>query len=1021
MLISDEHFDAFLKCRTKAHFTFSSAPRGELSHPISDWQRHVAEYYQKNCQEYLRSGDGADCFVGTPGPEDLRNAKYALILEPLIVARDLESHIHALERGTTPTQKGHGPYVPIRFVPFEKISKHHKLMLAFDAFVLWKASGQIPTRGTIIHGLRRTVLHFKLDALIHEMQSLVGRLRALLAESSPPGPVLIRHCSECEFETYCRRTVIEKDDLSLLDSLGVTDRAKLNTKGIFTVTQLSYTFRPRRRPKRLASRKEKYHHPLKALAIRERKIHIVGKPELAIQGTPVYLDVEGMPDRDFYYLIGVRIPEGPSYLQYSFWADEVGDEEGIWRSLLSVLEHIENPVLIHYGAYETTFLKRLARRYPNSTPDPSYVATLITRGINLLGITYSQIYFPTYSNRLKDVARYLGFQWSHPAASGLQSLVWRQQWEETHDPSIKQFLITYNREDCEALEVVTRVVERVAAFAEGRSSVNGDADGVRVHSEDVQIVSKWRKFTSPLPVLEAINETAHWDYQRDRVYVRNSDWRRRSNASRTAPRTVRPHINKVVLCSAPSQCPQCRGKKLEAGPEQSKVVYDLHIGKASVKRWIVKYLFHHYDCLRCGAQVSLPERTWGRGKYGWNLVAFLIYEIVELCIPQRVTTRHVNRLFGLTLPRSSVGEQKRMAARLYEETRQMLLRRIVEGTLVHADETPIVIQGKRAYVWVFCNFEEVVYFYSESREAETMQTLLKGFKGVLVSDFYPAYDSMDCPQQKCLIHLMRDLNDDMLKNPYDDELRQIVQRFGELLKQIVGTVDRHGLKKRFLNKHLCEVEKFYKWLFTRQWQGEVATKCTQRFEKNRKKLFTFLRYDRVPWNNNNAEHAMKAFASLRDVIEGTTTASGIEEYLILLSVSETCRYKNLDVLEFLLSQEKDIDTFRRSRGRMRARPGRPSEKSTQERIVQQALEILAMYPVGLRFSSLVERLQELLPNESENTVRIYTWKLPAWRPLEVYKPARGIFRLVRFRETEATDLGTNGIAAASGPITGSVI
>ena len=46
-----------------------------------------------------------------------------------------------------------------------------------------------------------------------------------------------------------------------------------------------------------------------------------------------------------------------------------------------------------------------------------------------------------------------------------------------------------------------------------------------------------------------------------------------------------------------------------------------------------------------------------------------------------------------------------------------------------------------------------------------MQKLLKGFKGVLVSDFYPAYDWMECPQQKCLIHLMRDLNEDMLKNP----------------------------------------------------------------------------------------------------------------------------------------------------------------------------------------------------------------------------------------------------------------
>jgi hypothetical protein len=89
----------------------------------------------------------------------------------------------------------------------------------------------------------------------------------------------------------------------------------------------------------------------------------------------------------------------------------------------------------------------------------------------------------------------------------------------------------------------------------------------------------------------------------------------------------------------------------------------------------------------------------------------------------------------------------------------------------------------------------------------------------------------------------------------------------------------------------------------------VAIKCKQRFEKNREKLFTFLSYDGVPWNNNNAEHAVKAFAALRDVIEGPATPSGIDEYLILLSISETCRYKNVDFLGFLCSREKDVDAF----------------------------------------------------------------------------------------------------------------
>ena len=87
----------------------------------------------------------------------------------------------------------------------------------------------------------------------------------------------------------------------------VKERKKLHDKGIFTVTQLSYTFRPRRRPKRLRDKREKYRHSLRALAIRQKKIHIVGSPEIKIEGTPVYLDVEGLPDRDFYYLIGVRL------------------------------------------------------------------------------------------------------------------------------------------------------------------------------------------------------------------------------------------------------------------------------------------------------------------------------------------------------------------------------------------------------------------------------------------------------------------------------------------------------------------------------------------------------------------------------------------------------------------------------------------------------------------------------------------------------------------------------------------
>ena len=187
--------------------------------------------------------------------------------------------------------------------------------------------------------------------------------------------------------------------------------------------------------------------------------------------------------------------------------------------------------------------------------------------------------------------------------------------------------------------------------------------------------------------------------------------------------------------------------------------------------------------------------------------------------------------------------------------------------------------------------------------------MLRGFKGVLVSDFYTAYDSINCPQQKCLLHLIRDLNDEILKYPFNEELKELTQEFAMLLKSIIETIDRFGLKARFLKKHKAPIKRFYKALANRDYKSEAALKCKTRFEKYHDKLFTFIDYDGVPWNNNNAEHTIKAFAMLRKVIGGSSTDKGIREYLTLFSICETCKYKEVSFLEFLRSGEKDIDVF----------------------------------------------------------------------------------------------------------------
>jgi predicted RecB family nuclease len=172
---------------------------------------------------------------------------------------------------------------------------------------------------------------------------------------------------------------------------------------------------PRRRKRRKTipakdDKPSKSDHKLKALAIKKNQIHIVGSPSLSIEGTPVFMDVEGMADRSFYYLVGLRHEAQGAQVGQSFWANRPEDERDMWRDCLRAIKQIDNPQIVHYGAYEGRFLKRMRERYQTGAEDAEFVDRLIDTSVNLLAVIYGKIYFPTYSNGLKDIARMLGFE-----------------------------------------------------------------------------------------------------------------------------------------------------------------------------------------------------------------------------------------------------------------------------------------------------------------------------------------------------------------------------------------------------------------------------------------------------------------------------------------------------------------------------------------------------------------------------------------------------------------------------------
>jgi hypothetical protein len=631
----------------------------------------------------------------------------------------------------------------------------------------------------------------------------------------------------------------------------------------------------------------------------------------------VYLDVEGNPEEGFDYLVGLLVVEGGHEQRYSFWADTRDQEDEIFEQFLAVVNRYDDYLAFAYGAYEQAFLKRMRKRAKKKGPVDRVLKSLV----NVLSLVYAHFYFPTYSNGLKEVGACLGCSWSVPDASGTQSIVWRTRWEATRDERWKQELTMYNLDDCAALRRVTEFVYAAVATVGTAAGPGASAPGgLAVASvQDLDRAGnerKWGKVRFFHPDFDYVNDCAYFDYQRQRVFVRTNKTLRKNRRRPGAHHNRKLRVSRRLRVTS-SKCRACGGADIirwEHGvrvtPKAPRVkrAFDLIFTGGSIKRRVIECRAPLHECRSCGRRF-VPERYERLAKHFHGLMSWMMFEHVAHGISYEMLGEMLREFFGLVVSSPEVHMIKLLMARYYRPGYGRLLAKILSGPVLHIDETEVKLKTGKGYVWVLASLEAVVFLYRPTREGDFLKKLLKDFKGVLVSDFYAAYDSIDCPQQKCLIHLMRDMNQDLLSNPFDEELQSVTGPFGVLLREIVTTIDQHGLKQCHLKKYDRPVARFFESLAGQSFRSDAAEALRQRLLKNRDKLFTFIQHDGVPWNNNNAENAIKRFAYYREDTVGVMKEEGLKGYLVLLSLCHTCRYRGISFLKFLLSRERDVDTF----------------------------------------------------------------------------------------------------------------
>lgn len=452
---------------------------------------------------------------------------------------------------------------------------------------------------------------------------------------------------------------------------------------------------------------DRHYHALKALAIREDKVYIYKKPLIPTTKVNIYLDVEGDPDRNLYYLIGMIVDNGKFVEKYSYWINDENGKEETLEKFLDIFNHFEEFTVFHYGNYEVTFLRSLMTALKGKRNN--VIKKILDNSVNILSIVYTAIYFPTYSNDLKEIANYLGFEWSIKKVSGLHSIIWRRAWERNNKKKLMRRLVLYNMEDCFALKKLTNFIFLIAHENAIRNTEYSSIDIASEFRDELLKRYGGHRFGTQEFIFEDfnfINKRAYFEYQRNKVYVRTE--KKLIKVQRQLKKEIRykKEINQEINIADSKICPKCKSRDIYiARASASKIIVDIKFIKGGVKKWISKYIASHQRCKNCGKNFTSPKYKNIRIKYGHNLISWVIYQNIANSISFEKIEKTLANCFQISIGKVGVGNSyyfKTVASEYYSKAYQILQSKISTWKILHIDETKVSLRGSgTGYVWVF--------------------------------------------------------------------------------------------------------------------------------------------------------------------------------------------------------------------------------------------------------------------------------------------------------------------------------
>lgn len=313
----------------------------------------------------------------------------------------------------------------------------------------------------------------------------------------------------------------------------------------------------------------------------------------------------------------------------------------------------------------------------------------------------------------------------------------------------------------------------------------------------------------------------------------------------------------------PQECRHCGSNALEAtGTFDDHIVADIPEPQLEWHRFR-RHVYRCRDCERTSqarGDLELPG-----AHIGPRTRLLTCYSRAHLGISLGKTRDLLHDFFGLTVSRAGLLGHLRWGGELFEPVVEELFQRLRGSPVVGGDETGWRINGQTAWVWCFRDPSLALFLIDRHRSRDVLlRALGESFSGTLVSDFYAAYNGLDCPKQRCLVHLLRELAKlrEELPGP---SVRAFIQPLIHLFQDAIQLAKNRDpmSRKAFAQARQTIHDRFDDLLLNCHSQNRECRRIWKRLFKHCDELFVFLDNPQVPADNNGCERDIRSLAAAR--------------------------------------------------------------------------------------------------------------------------------------------------------------